>query len=114
MNYCIDLYHETCIIMIQKSNTNSVGCNNNRNPNVRRDGRRGWGGFDNRSSCRDYRNNTSIAKSLFEEKLKDGCLYKLTITECSNWAIQLKKIHDALQILYTDKGYKHLDSIILK
>ena len=44
--------------------------------------------------------------------MKDGCLSKLTITESSNRAIQLKKIVDTLSVYCADKGYRYIDDII--
>ena len=101
--------------MIQQTNTNSIGGNSNCNPNVRRDkgrGQRDFGGCGGHSGCRDCRNNNTIAKLSFEGKLKDGCLYKLTITEDSHQATQLKKIRDALPILYVNKSYKYIEDVI--
>ena len=46
----------------------------------------GWG----RGGQGDCGNNT-IAKSLFDRKMKDGCLNKLVITEYSHQATQFKK-----------------------
>ena len=101
--------------MTQQINTNSVGGNNNHNPNVvRGKGRDQWD-FGSCWGCGSWggcRNNISIAKSLFEEKLKDGCLYKLTITENSHQATQLKKICNALSSLCANKSFKHLDNMI--
>ena len=80
--------------MFQQTKNKSVDSNNNRNPNVQRGrerGQRGFGGHIDRGGCRDHRNKPPIAKSLFEEKLKSWCLYKLTITEGSHQITQLKK-----------------------
>ena len=49
-------------------------------------GQGGHGGCECCDGCKDYRNNTSIARSLFEGKLKDGYFHKLTITEGSHRA----------------------------
>ena len=46
--------------------------------------------------------------------MKDGCLNKLLITECSHRATQFKKIHNVLSVLCIDKGYKHVDDVICK
>ena len=43
--------------------------------------------------------------------MKDGCLHKLTITECSYQATQFKKIHDALPVLCVDKGFRFINNI---
>ena len=61
--------------MLQRTNTNSVGDTNNRNSNIGRDRgrfRRDFGGLGGHVSQGDCRNNTLIAKSLFEGRLKDG------------------------------------------
>ena len=42
--------------------------------------------------------------------MKDSCI----ITECSHQATQFKKIHNVLSVLYTDKGFKHVNNIIHK
>ena len=44
--------------------------------------------------------------------MKDNCLHKLTITECSHRATQFKKILDALPVLYADKGFGFIDDVI--
>ena len=96
--------------MLQQTNTNTVGGNNNHNPHARWD----LGGFGGQGCGGqvDCGNNTSIFKLLFEGKLQDECLHKLTITKYSHWATQPKKIHNALSVLCTDKVYKHFDNII--
>ena len=81
--------HEAYFVMIQQTDTNSVGSNNNSNPNIISGGGRSQGGF---GGCRDCRNNTSIAKWLSKKELKDECLHTLTITEDSYQDTQLKKI----------------------
>ena len=61
--------------MTQQTSTNSVGSNNNHNPNIGRDKGRfrrvfgGWGGHGSQGDCK---NNTSIVEALFEGRLKDG------------------------------------------
>ena len=70
-----------------------------------------FGGCGGKGSQGDSRNNIPIAKSLFEERLKDGCLHTLTIGEGSHGAIQLKKIQDTLPIIYVEKGYKYLVNV---
>ena len=88
------------------TNTNTGGSNTNRNHNAGRGGRgrersggRGRGGHGN------YRGKT-IAKYSFEGKMKDGPLFKLTITKGGQQATQYKKIIDALPVFCADKGYK--------
>ena len=53
-----------------------------------------------------------IAKYLFEGKMKDGPLFKLTITKGGQRATQYKKIIDALPVFCADKGYKFIDNVI--
>ena len=95
--------------MIQQINTNSVGSNNNRNSNVKRGGGTGQGGF---GGSGDRRNNTSIAKSSLEGKLKGWCLYKLTIAEGLHRVTQLKKSRNTLPSLCGDKNFKYLNNEI--
>ena len=76
------IYQQDYIVMLQQANTNTVGGNNNCNPHARR----GLGGFGGQGcgvqgNCG---NNTSIFKLSFEEKLRDECLHKLTITKYSH------------------------------
>ena len=104
--------HVKAYIVMTQKNTNSVDGNNNLNPNIGRGGGRGQGDFGGHGGCRDHKNNISIAKSLFEDKVKDGCLHKITITEGSHQATQLKKIRDALPILCANKNFKYLNDII--
>ena len=84
---------------MSQTNTNTGGGNTNRNQNVVR-GRQGQVGSRGRghSNPTSGRGNNSIAKYLFEGKMKDGCLSKLTITESSNRATQYKKTIDALPV----------------
>ena len=97
---------------MSQTNTNTGGGNSNRNQHAGR-GRRGRGGFGGRGrgGCRD-RGNSTIAKSLFDRKTKDGCLNKLTTTKWSHWETQFKKIHNALSVLCADKGFKFVDNVI--
>ena len=96
------------------TNTNTGGGNNNRNQHARR-GRRGQRGFGGQGcSGRGNCGNNTIAKSSFDRKMKDSCLNKLVITECSHQATQFKKIHNVLPVLCADKGYKHVDNVIRK
>ena len=44
--------------------------------------------------------------------MKDGCLNKLIITECSHQATQFKKIHNVLSVLCAEKEFKYVDDII--
>ena len=107
--------HKAYTVISQQTNTNTDDSNNKRNPNVGRGRGRGHGGFGcrrDRGGEVDYGKNTSIAKSLFERKLNDGWLHKLTITEGLYWATQLKQFHDILPILCVEKGYKYLNNVV--
>ena len=46
--------------------------------------------------------------------MKDDCLNKLIITECSYQATQFKKIHNVLPVLCVDKGYRYVNDVICK
>ena len=59
----------------------------------------------------DCRNN-SIAKYLFEGKMKDGCISKLTITKTGHQATQYKKIIDTLPVLCVDKNFRYTNDIL--
>ena len=99
---------------MSQTNTNTGGGNTNRNQNVARGGRgQCVSGGQGRGGCTSGRGNSSIAKYSFREKMKDGCLSKLTITESSNRAIQFKKIVNDLPVYSVDKGYQYIDNIIL-
>ena len=85
------------------TNTNN-GQNWNQCPEIGGQGQRGTNGNglgDRRNDCR----NNLIAKYSFEEKMKDGPISKLTITETGHRPSQFKKISDALPVLYVDKKF---------
>ena len=87
-------------------NTNTEGGNTNHNQHAGRGGRgRGGSGGQDRGGCGGNCGNSTIAKSSFEGKMKDGSLFKLTITECTHQATQYKKIIDTLPVLCVDKGF---------
>ena len=44
--------------------------------------------------------------------MKEGPLFKLTITKGGQQTTQYKKIHDALPVFCTDKGFRYIDDII--
>ena len=94
---------------MSQTNTKTGGSNTNSNQHT---GRGGWGqgGSDSRGGRGDCRNST-IVKSLFVGEMIDGCLHKFTITECSHWATQFKKINYALPVLCVDKGFKFVDNV---
>ena len=95
------------------TNNNIEASNTNQNQKARR-GRRDQGGSGGKGcgDCQcDYRKG-SIAKYLFEGKLKDGCFSKLAIIKSGHQATQYKKIIDALPVLYADMMYKYIDGTI--
>ena len=97
---------------MSQTNTNT---NNGQNRNqISRRGGQGQG-EPSGSGCGDRRNgcrNNSIAKYLFEEKMKDGPISKLTITETGHRPSQFKKISDALPVLYADKNFQGFDGVL--
>ena len=86
------------------TNTNTGASNNNQNNNAGRGGRgqgdSGGRGRGNRGN--DCENNT-IARYSFEGKMKEGPLFKLTITKGGQQTTQYKKIHDALPVFCAEK-----------
>ena len=97
---------------MSQTNTNT---NNGQNQNQNA-GRGGWGrGAPNgsgRSNRCNGRGNNSIAKYLFEGKIKDGPISKLTITETGHRPSQFKKIRDTLPVFCFDKNYRGLDEVL--
>ena len=95
---------------MSQTNTNTGGGNTNHNQNAARGGR-GQGGYGDRGrgGRTNYCRNSSIAKYSFEGEMKDCCLFKLTITECTHLATQYKKIINALLVLCADKGSQFFD-----
>ena len=84
----------------------------NRYKNSRRDGR---GQGPKGSGLGDHRNNQgnkSIAKYSFKEKMKDGPISELTITETGHRPSQFKKLWDTLPIFCADKNYDGLDEVL--
>ena len=93
--------------MSQTNNTNNGAGNNNQKNNAVRGGRgRGRGSHGNN------RGNNTIARYSFEGKMKEGPLFKLTITKGGQQTTQYKKIIDALPVLCADKGFRYIDEII--
>ena len=93
--------------------------NINTNNGLNRDQNSGRGGqgrrTPNSSGCGDCRNgcrNNSIEKYSFEKKMKDGPVYKITITETGHRPSQFKKIHDALSVFCADKNYQGLGEVL--
>ena len=99
--------------MSQTNNTNTGASNINRNNNAGRD-RRGRGGSGGRcrGGCGNNCRNNTIARYSFEGKMKEGPLFKLTISEGGQQTTQYKKIIDALPVLCADKGFRYIDEII--
>ena len=65
-----------------------------------------------RGNRRNGRGNNSIAKYLFEEKMINGPISKLTITKTGYRTSQFKKISDALPVLCADKNFRGLDEVL--
>ena len=95
---------------MSQTNTNTGGSNTNRNLYAG-GGIQGQGGSGSRGCS--GRGNGTIDKSLFEGKVKNSYLHKLTSTECSHRTTQFKKIHDALPVLCADKGFRFINNVIL-
>ena len=93
------------------TNTNNI---QNRNQNSRKGGRSREGAPN--SSCRSdrcsNRGNKSIAKYVFEGKMKYGPISKLKITKTRHRPSQFKKIRDALPVFCADKNYSGLDEVL--
>ena len=87
------------------TNTNTGADNTYWHQNPGRD-RQDKGGSGNKSpggrGC--DRGSNSIAKYLYEGKLNDDCLSKLTITKSGHQATQFKKIIDTLPLFCTYKN----------
>ena len=87
-----------------KTNTNN-GQNQNQ---ISGRGRQGHGGPSS-SGLGDHRSNShgnnSIEKYSFEGKMKDSPISKLTITKTGHRPNQIKKITNALPLLYADKNF---------
>ena len=62
--------------------------------------------------CCNDRRNKSIAKYLFEGKMKDGSISKLIITETGHRSTQYKKIVDTLPVLCADNNFRGLHDVI--
>ena len=58
------------------------------------------------------RRNKSIAKYSFKEKMKDGPISELTITERGHRPFQFKKIYDDLPVFCADKNYGGLNEVL--
>ena len=89
---------------MSQTNTNA---NNGQNRNqISGRGGQGQGGPNGsgRGDCRNGCRNNSITKYSFEWKMKDGPIYKLTITKTGHRLSQFKKISDTLFVLCADKN----------
>ena len=92
------------------TNTNT---NNGHNRNSRRGGRgQGSPNGNGHSDRRNSRRNKSIAKSSFKGKMKDGPIFKLTITETGHRPSQFKKLSNDLPVFCADKNYGGLDGVL--
>ena len=98
--------------MSQTNNTNTGTGNNNRNNNVRSGRSRGGSSGRGCSGRGNDRGNNTIARYSFEGKMKEGPLFKLTITKGGQRTTQYKKIIDALPVLCADKGFRYVGEII--
>ena len=65
-----------------------------------------------RDDCCNGHGNNLIEKYSFEEKMKEGPISKLTITETGHRPTQLKKITDALPVLCADKNFRGLNEVL--
>ena len=84
------------------TNTNNSSSNTNQNQISGRGGRgQGSGGRDCGGRSNNYGNN-SIAKYLFDRKMKDGRIFKLIITKTRHRATQYKNIIDTLPVFCTE------------
>ena len=94
-------------------NTNTWVSNTNWNQITRRGGQ-GQGGSGGRGYSGREGNcgNNSIARYLFEGKLKDGCISKLPIIENGHGATQYKNNIDILPNLCADKNYRCIDDVL--
>ena len=94
------------------TNTNTGASNTNQSHNARR-GRWGQGGSGGQGrGGRGNDRGKTVAEYLFEGKMNNGPLSKLTITEGGQRATQYKKIIDTLPVFCADKGYKFIDNVI--
>ena len=79
-------------------------------------GRGGWGqggpSGSGRDDRRNGRGNNSIAKYLFEGKMKDGPISKLITIKSGYQPIQYKKIVDTPPVLCTDKNYQVINDVV--
>ena len=55
---------------------------------------------------------TQLLKYLFEEKMKDGCISKLIITDTRHQATQYRRIIDTLPVLCADKNHRGIDDML--
>ena len=97
---------------MSQTNIQANNCQN-RNQNS---GKGGRGGDSNSGNGRGNRcidrGNKSIAKYVFKGKMKDGPIFKLTITETGHRFSQFKKICNALPVFCADKNYGGLDEVL--
>ena len=74
-------------------------------------GQRGPNG-SGRGNCYKGCGNNLITRYLFERKMKDGPIFKLTITKTGHRPTQFKKITDTLPVLCADKNFQELNEVL--
>ena len=84
----------------------------NRYQNSRRGGRGRGPNGSGRSDCRNNCGKKLIAKYSFKEKMKDGPISELTISETGHRPSQFKKICDAFPVFCADKNYSALNEVL--
>ena len=95
------------------TNTNHGSGNTNWNQISGKSGQgQGGSGDRSRGDCGNNCRNSLIVKLLFKEKMKDGCISKLTITGTWHWATQYKKIIDIIPVLCIGKNYRDINDIL--
>ena len=65
-----------------------------------------------RGNRRNVGGNNLIAEYSFEGKMKDGPIFKLTITKTGHRPSQFKKISNALLVLCADKNYQGFNEVL--
>ena len=97
---------------MSQTNTNTNN-GQNRNQNSGRGGQ-GQGAPNSNGSgdCRNNCGNKSITKYLFEGKMEEGLISKLTINKTGHRPSQFKKICNAFPVFYADKPYRNLDEVL--
>ena len=104
---------------MSQTNTNTNTNTNTGAGNINQSHNTGSGGREQAVSSSQGRSgrgndcrNSTIARYSFDWKMKDGLLFKRTITEGGQRPTQYKKIIDALPVICTEKGYRFIDNLI--